>query len=138
MKKLEILKLQLDAFVQPHIMWKVEVEKNVTTTPIDLLKQGIYEWNLDIEHDAMVASVAEPHKREKLVTDIVDLMLMTVSTNKTDEYHNISDFNYNELCDYANAKIEEALEFEVFHDEVYTYYRDVLLKLQTNINTLVQ
>ena len=74
MSKQEMLKLQLDVFMKPHVMWRLEVEPRIIKKDeLDILKgNSEWKWDEEIEHDAMAAYLTTNISRyQKLVQDTV-------------------------------------------------------------------
>jgi len=132
MTKLEILKLQADVYMNPFLMWRIEVEKDIIKYPMELIQiESIWEWNEDVEHDAMCASVAQFDRIDELTTEIVDCLLL-----KTDN-DDISDKEYNELCWYVFGKVEEEIMEEVFDDRVFESFKQWFEGMNEKINNLI-
>ena len=133
MTKLEILKLQADVYMNPFLMWRIEVEKDIIKYPMELIQmESIWEWNEDVEHDAICASVAQSDRIDGLTTEIVDCLLL-----KTDQYDDISDKEYNELSWYVFEKVEEEIMEEVFDDRVFESFRQWFEGMNETINNLI-
>ena len=133
MTKLEIFKLQADAFMKPHVMWRIAVEKNVMKYSMDLVKaESLWEWNEDIEHDAMVASLFQFDRIDSLTTEIVDCLLMNV-----DEYDNISNGDYLDLTQYVFNSIGKVIKSEVFYNDVFDYYEERFQQWDEKIEDLI-
>ena len=139
MTKLEIFKLQADAFMKPHVMWRIEVEKNVMKYPMDLVKaESIWEWNEDIEHDAMVASLFQFDRIDSLANEIVDCLLMNVSPEgTTDEYDNINNKDYSDLTQYVFNNLNKVIKSEVFYNDVFDYYEELFQQWGGKIEDLI-
>ena len=139
MTKLEIFKLQADAAMQPHVMWRIEVEKNVMKYPMDLIKaKSMWEWDEDIEHDAMVASLFNFDRINSTTREIVDCMLMNVSVEGTDEYENISDVDYQDLIQHVFNKLGKVIKNEIFHKDVFNYYEELFEQWDGKIENLIK
>lgn len=141
MKKQEIFKLQLDAFMQPFVMWRIETTKNVSETPMELLQdKSLWEWNEDIEHDACTAYwMSSPEIYNNLVQEIVECLLMQVSSKGTlDEYENIGQQNFNDLYLYVEDKLRDIIRNEAFYECVFDHYLEVYSSLDSSINNLLK
>tara|TARA_R110000803_G_C11707003_1_gene286343 strand:+ start:22 stop:459 length:438 start_codon:yes stop_codon:yes gene_type:complete len=135
MSKQEIFKLQLDAFMIPHVMWRIEVEhKVIKKDALAILKKhSEWKWDEDVEHDAMAAYLsANSHRYHLLVQEVVDCLLMHVSAKKTEELDNINAMDYSDLMDYVDDKLKHVIKNQAFHPDVYEHnfeYIKVTLKL---------
>jgi hypothetical protein len=134
MKKVDIIKLQLDAFMKPHVMWRIVVEKNVTETPLELIQsQSPWEWDEEVEHDAMAALLCQPKRFEFLVQEVTEVCLMDI-----DQYDNINNSEFSELAWYVHSKLESVIANEAFHKEIYTFFRKMFLDYESSINDLIK
>lgn len=134
MKKLEIFKLQADAFMKPHVMWRTEVEKDVMKYSMDLVKaESMWEWSEDIEHDAMVASLFQFDRIDELTQEIVDCMLMNVN-----EYDNINNKDYQDLIQYVFNKIGKVIKSEAFYSDVFDYYEELFQQWDEKVEDLIK
>jgi hypothetical protein len=142
MSKQEIYKLQLDAFMKPHVMWRIETTKDVNDIPLDLLKEvSFWEWNVDIEHDAHTAywtSMLNWNGKpvyDNLVDEITECCLMQVDP---EGYDNISDEDFSELAWYVYSKLQHVIKDEAFHDDVYEFYYKFYNDYNNKINNLIK
>jgi len=137
MKKQEIFKLQLDAYLTPYIWWRLNAGPD-KEWPEDLIKsESLWEWNEDIEQASNAGYwLSTPKIYGRLVNDIVSIFLMQISKNKTDEYDNISHPDFDELCDYVADKLEDMLLNESFFEDVTIHYKGVWNKLNTEMESI--
>ena len=137
MEKQEIFKLQLDAFIQPFIMWRVSVGPTGQWPKELIQSESLWKWNEDVEHDSTVGFyLSTPKIYNDLVQEIVDVFLMQISKKGTEEYDNIPDRYYAELCDYVNDKLEDELLKEGFWEEIVKHYKKVWNKYNTQLELL--
>ena len=137
MKKQEIFKLQLDAYITPFVWWRLNAGPN-KEWPKDLIKsESLWEWDEDVEQASTAGYfLSTPKIYFKLVNEIVDVFLMQISKNKTEEYDNISYPDYDELFYYVSDKLEDILLEESFDKEVTMHYKEVWSKLNTEMESI--
>lgn len=137
MKKQEIFKLQLDAYITPFVWWRISAGPDKEWPEDLIISESLWEWDGDIEQASTVGYyLSTPKIYYKLVNDMLDIFLMQISKNKTDEYDNISHPDYDELFDYVDDKLEDILLEESFDKEVTMHYKEVWNKLNTEMECI--
>ena len=146
MTKQEIFKLQLDAFIRPHLMWRHEIDVNskvkdwngVKALPDEELKEiSLWEWDVDVQHDAHYAFfVSCPHVFKGVCEDTLESFLIASSPldNKLKHYEEISNEDYVDLMFYIEDKLyKEIREDLVFTPEIFDFFLDVYISQKPDL-----
>lgn len=118
--ELDIMKLQLNAYMIPYIQWRAEVNDN-TKGYEDLFPR---QWGEDVRHDGELAFFLSSQENYRgLVQEIVDVYLIYMIENMGD---NISDDDYNSLCNHIFEKVEIHLRDLAFFEDTFDEWVEIL------------
>jgi hypothetical protein len=139
MTKQEIFKLQLDACMNPHVMWRESTTFYKKESLLELCKmESMWEWGDDIEHDASLSYwISSDEIYVDLAQEILDCCLMNVSKKATEEYDKINDTDYQELWAYVIKKLEKIIRHEAYDKEAFSYFLKIHKRVYKETNNLI-